>query len=155
MSYIECDADEELVRVLGFSRKEFTHLGGKFEICKRLEKTKNSIGLIEYDLGKSNPLYLTNCYLLEDKSEYAVKIHEHKFSRNKLVVLHNDLEDWILRVSKSNKVDVGDFGLENARDRMHRYMPGRLTNFRKLITHLDQIGTPQMEYLKSKLRNNR
>ncbi len=153
MIYIECDADEVLLRELGFSRKQFVHLGGKFEICKRLEKTQNAIGLIEYDSGKSDPIYLSKCSIAETNDQHGIKIYFHKTSGNRLFVLHNDLEDWILKISKNNEISVQDFGLENDRDRMHRLMPGKLINFGKLVSHLLQKEIATIKYLQAKLRS--
>jgi hypothetical protein len=154
MIYIECDADEVLIRELGFGRKQFIHEGGKFEICNRLQKVQDSIGLIEYDSGQSNPPYLNKCTLLEKSQKNGIEIYLHKNSGNKLLVIHNDLEDWIIKISNSNGVNVSDFGLEDNRDRMHRMMPGKINNFKRLVAHLVQIGIPELKYLLSKLKAN-
>jgi len=152
MIYIECDADEVLLRELGFTRKQFIHLGGKFEICKRLQKVEHAIALIEHDSGQSNPGYLLNCALIEENRTNSIHIYQHKTSSNMIVVLHNDLEDWILRIAKANKVQVSEFGLENNRNRMHRLMPGRLSNFKNLVGHLIQKDSIELKYLLEKLK---
>src|SRR5271155_3099838 len=112
MIYIECDADEVLLRELGFSRKQFIHLGGKYEICKKLAKSKNAIGLIEHDFGHFDPNYLKGCKLVDQSRNNNISTYLHKNSGNKLIVLYNDLEDWTIRISKTHEVSLIHFGLE-------------------------------------------
>ncbi len=151
MIFIECDADEVLVQELGFTRKQFNHEGGKYEICKRIIKLKNSIGLIEYDDGKTHPLYLTNHCLLT-KEKLGVETYFDRVRDNKLIVIHNDLEGWIISITQKMGIDVErDFGLSNKRHQMHKEMPGRLNSFRKLVKHLVASTAPEMMYLKEEL----
>lgn len=154
MIYIECDADEVLINELGFNRKQFIHLRGKYRISKRLKESKNSIGLIEHDFGRSDPNYLRECKLIDQSKSNHIDIYFHKDSRNKLIVLYNDLEDWIIKASKAHGVDLSQFGLVDDRDKMHKSMPGKLANFRKLISHLVQKQIPEFKYLQEKLRGN-
>ena len=49
MIYVECYADETLVKVLGIPGKEIVHAGGKGNICNKLSKTNCSKGLIDED----------------------------------------------------------------------------------------------------------
>lgn len=151
MIYIECDADEKLVRELGFGRHQFIHEGGKFELCKKLQRNKNGVGLIEDDKGESNPTYLLKCALIEEGND--IRIYLDKRSSNRLIVLVNDLEDWILKVARKNYIDVVNFGLEPTRNRMHRVMPGRLQSFQRLIAALLQAKCPEILFLQEKLKN--
>jgi hypothetical protein len=150
MIYIECDADEVLIRQLGIARKEFSHEGGKFEICRRLQKVRNSIGLIEHDYGATDPSYVKRCILTEEK--FAIKIYRDKASENKLIILFNDLEDWVLNVSKKNKIEVAQFGLESERNALHRSMPMRLNAFKKLIDRLIEVKSIELSFLQSQLK---
>jgi hypothetical protein len=152
MIYIECDADEVLVKELGFGRKQFIHEGGKFGVCKRLQNVKNSIGLIEHDKGVSDPLYLRKCILIAD--DRRIKIYQEKISGNKLIILFNDLEEWVLTAAKNSRIDVTkEYGLPANGKSLHREMPTRLESFKKLIARLLVVQNQDVLFLQSKLQS--
>ncbi|MBY0434199.1 MAG: hypothetical protein K2U26_08830 [Cyclobacteriaceae bacterium] len=135
---------------LGFTRKQFDHEGGKFKICNKLLRSQNAIGLIEFDFGQSNPLYLSHCTLVRESHE--IKVYENSKSRNKVLVLVNSLEDWILKAAKNSLVNVEDFGLSKNPSTLHKKMPGRLEAFGRLIEKLVQIQNQDLIYLKNQLK---
>ena len=64
MIYVECDTDVALVKNLDIPKKEIIHAGNKGNVCNRLRKTKNSIGLIDEDPQSGQPRYIKNLSLI-------------------------------------------------------------------------------------------
>jgi hypothetical protein len=49
MIYLECYADEALVRAFGATSKMVKHAFSKGEVCNMLKKASNSVGIIDED----------------------------------------------------------------------------------------------------------
>ena len=58
MIYVECKPDFILVNNLGASKKEIIYGGGKAEVCRKMMKTENCIGLVDEDPASIQPPYL-------------------------------------------------------------------------------------------------
>lgn len=141
MVFIECDADEGLIRKLGIKRGMFQHAGDKFRVCKRLSQATRAIGLIDYDGGQSDPVYLAQCKLVEQR--HKIQIYVHSKHENKLIVLQNTLEDWIIGVARNHSIDIG---YANANE-MHRMMPSRLREFSGIVQQLMDANCPEIRFL--------
>ena len=55
MVYVECNADEALVRALGGARRSVRHKNGKGEILRRLRDLDTGIGLMDEDPESHQP----------------------------------------------------------------------------------------------------
>jgi len=83
---VECKADEVLVKALGIPKKKLVHSGNKGGVCKKLQKSSASLGIVDEDPGSSQPPYLSR--LGSPKlSEYGLKLYEDKKTGNVLIVL--------------------------------------------------------------------
>ncbi len=58
MIYFECKADEELITVLGITRRERMHAGNKPGVCKLLQKDRGSVGMIDEDHNSIQSTYI-------------------------------------------------------------------------------------------------
>ncbi len=58
MIYLECNPDKALVKALGITKKEIFHTGNKGNVCKRLQKSKNSKGTVDEDPSSIQPNYI-------------------------------------------------------------------------------------------------
>lgn len=131
MMYLECYPDKALVRALGIRKKEIYHAGSKGNVCKKLEKSSKSKGLVDEDPFSTQPSYVgklkTNSY------EYDIKLLYDEKAKNHLIVLCPRLEDWILKAAKEAKVDVENYRLPDDAYELHKIINVKLDNFVHLI----------------------
>jgi hypothetical protein len=147
MIYVECYPDEVLLKKLGFSRKEIIHEGNKFEVCKRLKKKNNSTGVIDFDFGKTDPLYLRQFVRVESNNH--VTVYFEKKSGNRIIVLSNDLEDWVIRLCKKYQIDLDKHGLSTTRDALHKEINSKLEKFGALLDQLLVIKAAELTHLRN------
>ncbi len=55
---MECEPDEVLVRSLGVPKKKIRHVHSKGNVCRRLLKNKNSVGVVDEDPESVQPSYI-------------------------------------------------------------------------------------------------
>jgi hypothetical protein len=115
--YLECYADEVLVKTLGIPRKERRHEGGRGEVCNRLKENKNTKGLVDEDPGSRQPCYMQT--LTPHSNEQDIKVFYDKNAGNYLLVLCSKLEGWILNAARKAKIDVKQYGLPDDEDELH------------------------------------
>ncbi len=131
MIYVECDADKALVNAMDIPRKEISCEGGKPNVCKRLEKSRDSKGLVDEDPTQLQPRYIEK--LKMNSNEYDTKLLYEEKSQNHLIVLCPTLEDWILKAAKDAKVNVEDYSLPDDAYELHKIINIKLEKFVQLI----------------------
>jgi len=136
MIYLECEPDKALVKALGIPRKEIRHMYSKGNVCNRLEKTKNSKGLVDEDPLSAQPTYIGRLKPLLNK--HRVKLLLDEKNQNYLIVLCPRLEDWVLNVTIEAKIDLLNYGLPNDPNKLHETLNIRLYNFKNLIDKIKQ-----------------
>lgn len=134
MIYVECKPDYTLVKILGLSKKEIRHEGGKSKICNRLRKSSKSKGLVDEDPLSTQHPYIKTLRLLSDKDDIKVLYSEK--AQNHIFVLCPRLEEWILKIAKIAKVDPEKYGLPNDANELHKIININLGKFAKLIEAL-------------------
>jgi len=137
MIYVECKPDFVLVKsITDISKREIVHEGGKGKVCKKLEKSQNSKGLVDEDPMRSQPKYVVEKMKVEeDLSPHGIKIL-YDNSNNYLFVLYPRLEGWILKATKEAKIDIKKYGLPNDEKKLHKIINIRIDKFEKLIKDL-------------------
>ena len=149
MIYVECKPDIILVKsLIKISKREIIHAGNKPEVCKRLEKRENCIGLVDEDPWSIQPSYMKKMNV-EDLSEYQLKILRDK-KDNQLVVLCPMLEEWMLKTAKEAQVKLRNYKLPNDAIRLHEIININLKKVEKLIKDLKNCN--RMKTLKKYLR---
>lgn len=133
MIYVECNADQTLVETLVQSKKLISHSFGKGNVCNRLKKNTNSIGLVDEDPSCAQPGYIKKLEWISEKN--GLKIYKDKNSNNTLIMLCPRLEEWILKASEEAKKDVSDYGLPKDANSLHKRLSIRKDRqkFRSLI----------------------
>ncbi|MBS7268589.1 MAG: hypothetical protein KIH10_07140 [Candidatus Freyarchaeota archaeon] len=133
--YVECKPDSILVKsLIKISKKEIIHAGNKSEICKKLEKQENCIGLVDEDPNSPQPTYMKRMEA-EFLSEHGLKIlHDKRY--NRLVVLCPRLEEWLLEAVKQANVQMGSYGLPNEGMALHERININLNKLERLIHDL-------------------
>lgn len=136
MIYTECNADTLLIKVLGIPKKKFIHLGGKPQVCKRLEKQEKCKGLVDEDPNRIQSSYLEKMKLKKESSKFEIKILHDDSQNNYLIVLCPRLEEWILKTAKEANIDVRKYNLPNDAVKLHEEINNKLDKFEKLLKDL-------------------
>lgn len=134
MIFVECEPDKTLVKVLGVPRKEVRHAYGKGNICNRLEKSRNSKGLVDEDPYSIQPPYISNLKLCSNEDEIEV-LYEEK-NQNTLILLCPKLEDWILKAVKEASIDIRNYGLPDDADKLHEAINTKIVSFENLLNDI-------------------
>ena len=134
MILVECKPDMALVNCLGVSMKEIIHCGNKSRICKRLERTRGQIGLVDEDPYSAQPPYISKLKIINNKSGFKILYDPRR--NNYLIILSPRLEEWILRAAKEAGVNVKKYGLPPGGDDLHRVVNLRIDKFRELVSDL-------------------
>jgi len=138
MIYVECYADETLVKVFNIPRRKIVHAHCKGSVCNKLEKTKNSIGLVDEDPKSAQPSYMSR--LIIKSSNCSIKLLFDKRTNNHLIILCPGLEKWILNAAIEAKIDTDKYELPNDPKRLHA-ITGRTKipdNFEKFLIAIKQ-----------------
>jgi len=146
--YLECNADEELVRALGVPRKLIKHQSCKGNVCNNLEKSvEDSIGLIDKDPKSKQPTLLNNSRILKEK-KFGVELLITP-NNKKILVLHPRLEEWFEEAAKNAGISLE--GLVNKGENLKDHINNRLPQFKIKILQLLEKKSLSLEYLKSNL----
>lgn len=147
MIYIECDADEILVKCIGFTRSEIEHKRDKGRICNAFMKAKNLVGLADEDPQSNPPLYIKQLALLEDKD--GIKHLYDKERNNHLFLLCPRLEDWIVDTANTANIEIDKFGLPRDKLEFWKIINLRKKNFTKLVEALKTSKSKRYSALKN------
>ncbi len=136
--YVECKPDKALVKKLGFTQKEIYDAGDKSRVYYRLQKGRNLIAIVDED---PNPTTTISMYPYEKRLErvseqYGMVLFCDISRNNKIIVLKGMLENWLIQVCKSEKIDITKFGLSNKCSQLHDEINRRLPAYEKLLDHL-------------------
>ena len=135
MIYFECYSDQAFLRSLDFSRKDIDHSFSKGNVCNKLQKTTDSVGLTDEDPTETQPRYISllmqsGTKIYED--QYLVFLKD-QVKRNKLILVRPNIEAWALRIAKDLKLDLSSvaFQLSNNESELHEIL-GFSRNHKKL-----------------------
>ncbi len=149
MIFVECKPDELLVRrISGLPRREVVHeLKGKYEICERLAKQRDCIGILDEDPGSHVPAYLTRISQYNDILQHGLRIFEDGARNNRAILLRPKLEDWLLRAAADARLAMSSFGLPNSPSALHRVINVDLRKFERLLDDLLNADIVRMKML--------
>ena len=119
MIYLECYADEALLKSFGATSKMIKHAFSKGEVCNMLRKATNSVGVVDEDpnAGKSSyEKFMLQRMVYEDAK---IILCEDKKSGNKLAIVRPRLEDLIIKIAKDNKIEIESYSLSPLPKRLH------------------------------------
>lgn len=138
MIFLECDADETLVRTItGLSRREISHeLKGKFGVAAQLRGRRDCIGVIDEDPGKNQPAYLSGLIEQQNLSSENLKLLFDTPRNNYVVLLCPRLEEWIIRVTHHARLHMADYNLPDDPDRLHGIAKSELDKLERLVNDL-------------------
>ncbi|MFQ5891233.1 MAG: hypothetical protein ACE5HW_00375 [Candidatus Methanofastidiosia archaeon] len=137
MIYVECKPDFTLVNsITDIPKREIIHAGNKSELCKKLEKEKNCMGLVDEDPWSGQPSYIKRMRKKDGLSRYELKVLHDNSRDNNLVVICPRLEEWILRTAKEAGIDVRRYNLPNNDRKFREIINIKIDNFERLIGDL-------------------
>ena len=148
MIYVECKPDFILVNNLGASKKEIIHGGGKAEVCRKMMKTENCIGLVDEDPASIQPPYLRKLKIKTELSQHGIKILKDDKRNNYLIILCPKLEEWIIKATIEAKIDIRKYNLPNDPDKLHSIININIKKFEKLLVKLKEESN-RMRILRS------
>ena len=153
MIFFECCADEVLVRnITNISKRELVHAGNKAAVCKKLQKTGNSKGLVDEDPGSTHPRYIQRLQPGEDLSRHDLKILHDNPNDNAVIVLCPRLEEWILKAAGEAGIDVREYGLPDRENKLHAVINTDLRKFERVLGELKERNSERLERLAGLLR---
>lgn len=124
MIYLECYADETLIRSLGVTSKNIKHAFSKGEVCNMLRKADNAIGIVDEDPDAGKARYEKQM-LQPERIVYEDEkliFCEEKSSGNKLILIRPRLENFILRIANENNISMDSYRLSSIPKRLHDEM---------------------------------
>jgi hypothetical protein len=131
MYFVECNPDKALLCTLGISKKQVIHSYGKGNVCNRLKKTSNAIGLVDEDPKSAQPSYIKTLELIDTKDE--IKLYFDSKTDNRLILLCPRLEDWIVLAARSANKDITKYGLPDNANVLHKVINIKQRNYQQLI----------------------
>jgi len=131
MYYVECNPDKALLCTLGISKKQVIHSYSKGNVCRRLQKTANVIGLVDEDPKSAQPSYIKTLKLINTKDE--IKLYFDSKTDNRLIMLCPRLEDWIVLAARSANEDITKYGLPDNANVLHTVINIKQRNYQQLI----------------------
>lgn len=148
MIYVECKPDFILVNSLGVSKKEIIHGGGKAEVCRKMMKTENCIGLVDEDPASIQPPYLGKLKIKTELSQHGIRILKDDKRNNYLIILCPKLEEWIIKATIEAKIDIEKYNLPKDPDKLHSIININIKKFEKLLVKLKEESS-RMRILRS------
>jgi hypothetical protein len=143
--HVECLPDELLVSKLGFTRKLVTHHTGKSRVFHKLKQSHHVLALVDEDPGSPKTTYEKMLQLVQTIHGIQCYIDN---KGNKVAILTNKLEDWIIAVCNQANIDLTKFGLPEKPNALHGVINQRLVKFAQLIDVLLQSNNESMKSLK-------
>lgn len=139
MILIECDADEFLIKKLGFPRNKIRHERGRDEVLKKLKKSERGIGVVDEDPNSAQSNELKSYNVVELKSTLAL-LERQRDKDKKLIRISPRFEEWLLKRSKLNKIKPTDFNLPNNGNELHK-IPHyeKRNNFERFLLKLIEV----------------
>lgn len=136
MIAVECDTDEYLMKMLGFSRIQ--HCSGKGDVVRLVSRNRVRIGMIDEDPGKSQPSLLKDYRNVESKESIHLFVHK-EYPENKLIKISPDLEGWFINRAGKNGIRLQDYKLIDTQESLHVPHIERRKNFQDFIQRLTEV----------------
>jgi hypothetical protein len=152
MIYLECKPDEALVVTLGIPGKEIEHTSGKGSVCKKLEKSKHSKGLVDEDPSSIQPSYIKKLKTLSNK--HYIKLLYDKNAENYLIILCPNLEVWILNATRDAEINIKNYNLPDNADELHKILNTKIGKFTNLLQTLIKEKSRMLKTLEDFIKSN-
>ena len=129
MILIECFNDEELVKQLGFVKKQYKHMANKPAVVKGL-RVESGIGIVDEDQESDQPDDMKFYHIIDTVGSIKLK---RKDSIRFLIVISPRLEEWIYIVARRNKIIPEDYGLPKEARKLPKIPDHKFKEFLKIL----------------------
>lgn len=153
MIYLECKADETLVRSLGTRRRDISHQRNKEQVLKMITRVTNCIALVDEDPNSSPPQLFGQLLRQEDSLAQGILLYLDRSRNNQVVVLCPNLEGWVIRSAQESRIrhDRPPYRLPDSAHSLHSVINDRLPTLRHLLTALLAAQSPRILKLRQLL----
>jgi len=147
---VECNPDEALMKVLGYTRRMITHQPSKGEVINYLKKNPAAIGVVDDDPGSANPTYF-NKFIRETDEKFGIESFKIPKLETRLIVIKPRLEEWILKCANELKINLKQHAMPNNGNELHKIINTRIPRFEDMVNEMLAKNSPALMYLKSLL----
>ena len=142
MILIECFNDEELVKQLGFKKKQYKHERNKGEVVNRLKKEPStSIGIVDEDQEANQPSEMK--FYQTIKVIDSIKLKKKDAIRF-IIEISPYLEEWIYRVARRSKIIPEDYGLPKDAHKLPKKPDYKFKEFLKVLIENNDLEIKTM-----------
>ena len=135
---VECNPDEFLVRLLGFS--QIKHAGGRDKVLEKVKKNYGSMGSLDEDPDTNRSPERKKYVEIETGSNIKLLSEKNDKSR-KVIEICPRLEDWILIRARRNRIYPADFDLPNDPNGLRSPHVERKKNFQDFMKRFADVDS--------------
>lgn len=110
----ECFGDTELIKALGYSRKQINHQKGKGNCSSAMKKNYTSrvaVAIIDNDKSGSESNYFKEFLEVEKKDDARLIKRKHPTKSHYLIILNPKLEAWLIEIATEISILPEKFSL--------------------------------------------
>ena len=153
MLYVECKADETLVRILGLPRREISHELNKDEVLKQLAKQSRCLGMVDEDPRSPRPVQFGRMVVAAEYEQLGLRVYADNPQSNRVIVLRPRLEEWLTRAAQDAGLNLNNprYNLPRNPVQLHQQINNDLRKLERLLTDLIAADAPRLSQLRSLL----
>ena len=144
---VECFTDENVVRGLGLVKADVRRMKGKGNVLNFLKQDPRiaHTGLVDKDARSLNAAPIEPFVLVEKRHDAAL----YTWRSHRLVVVEDNIEDWLSKALTTSKLDFKQFGLPHTAGQLNKLEP-QVGDARvlKLMQQLIEARSPYVATLK-------
>jgi|AFSR01.1.fsa_nt_gi hypothetical protein len=152
----ECFGDTELIKALGFSRKQINHQKGKGNCSYAMQKNYKSriaVAVIDNDKSGSESNYFKEFIEVEKNADARLIKRKHPTKSHYLVILNPELEAWLLESATGVSIRPEDFSLPSSPNKLGGLIKSESIesneNYRNFIHKLIDANPPHIQTLRT------
>jgi predicted RNA-binding protein len=126
MIYFECYSDEVFLLSLGVPSKNIQHSFSKGNVCNKLQRDRNSVGLVDEDPNEAQPHFIED--LLKSQrivyKDLNLIFLLDKTANNKLILIRPNIEAWSIKIAIDLKIDLrsSEYHLSSKESELHELL---------------------------------
>jgi hypothetical protein len=126
MIYFECYSDETFLSSLGVIAKDLDHSFSKGNVCNKLDRSLNCVGLVDEDPNEPQPRFIQEIFnqnRVTFKDKNLIFCFDKRTS-NKLVLIRPNIEVWSVKIAQDLKIDLEKkpYQLSSNSNRLHEML---------------------------------
>jgi hypothetical protein len=126
MIYFECYSDETFLSSLGVTSKDLDHSFSKGNVCNKLDRSLNCVGLVDEDPNEPQPRFIQEIFnqnRVTFKDKNLIFCFDKRTS-NKLVLIRPNIEVWSVKIAQDLKIDLEKkpYQLSSNSNRLHEML---------------------------------